>query len=259
MNDNPSNEGGARQSAHAGPGAEDGDGRRREPVFNLAPAVVLLVLVCIGLFAVESLWPDIDLQVWLTVRFAFWPIRYSAPGALDLYALVSPVTYSLLHGSLAHLAVNMIWLAAFGSPLANRIGAVRFLIFWIAGALAAVALHFALYPGSAVPLVGASGSISAMMGAAARFSFRVDRRQRRPSFTGAVLPVSVVLRSRTVVVFLAVWMVANLVTGIGFGAAPGAPQIAWEAHIGGFLLGFFGVGLFDRTSPLPASGRRRQD
>lgn len=217
----------------------------REPVFNLAPVVTRLGLLCIAIYAVEAFWLNFDQQIWLMVHLAFIPFRYTGPVAMDLYAVTSPVTYSFLHGSWGHLLVNMVWLAAFGSPLANRIGAIRFLCFWVAGALAAVALHFFLYPSSMVPLVGASGSISAMMGAAARFAFRVDRRAQKPAFTGPVLPVSVVLRSRMVLVFLGVWMVANLVTGLFSGTAVDGPQIAWEAHIGGFLLGFFGVRAFE--------------
>ncbi|WP_292895848.1 rhomboid family intramembrane serine protease [Nitratireductor sp.] len=217
----------------------------REPVFNLAPVVTGLGLLCIAIYAVEALWLNFDQQIWLMVRFAFLPFRYTGPVALDVYAFTSPVTYSFLHGSWGHLLVNMVWLAAFGSPLANRIGTIRFLSFWVAGALAAVALHFVLYPSSMVPLVGASGSISAMMGAAARFAFRVDRRASKPAFTGPVLPVSVVLRSRMVLVFLGVWMIANLVTGVFSDTVANGPQIAWEAHIGGFLLGFFGIRAFE--------------
>ncbi len=220
----------------------------REPVFNLAPAVVGFALICAAIYAVQALLLDEQGQIWLLVNFAFIPVRYTGPYALDLAAFISPVSYSLLHGSLAHLFVNMIWLAAFGSPLANRIGTARFIAFWIAGALAAVALHFAIYPSSATPLVGASGSISAMMGAAARFAFYVDRRQSKPAFNGPLLPIPLVLSSRSVLVFLAVWMVVNVVTGVGFGAGPDSQQIAWEAHIGGFLLGFFGIRFFDRPS-----------
>ncbi|EKF17290.1 rhomboid family intramembrane serine protease [Nitratireductor pacificus] len=225
---------------------EAGEPPRREPVFNLAPVVTVFALACIGIFALQALWLGPQGEAWLILRFAFLPIRYTGPYLLDAYAAVSPLTYSFLHGGIAHLAVNMIWLAAFGSPLANRIGAMRFVLFWGAGALAAAGLHFVLHPLSAAPLVGASGAISAMMGAAARFAFQVDRRQPKPSFAGPVWPIPMVLRSRTVLVFLAVWMVVNLVTGLGVGASPDSPQIAWEAHIGGFLLGFFAIRLFDR-------------
>ncbi len=180
------------------------------------------------------------------VRAAFIPIRYSGQFPIDVYAFTSPVTYSFLHGGLAHLAVNMVWLGAFGSPLANRLGAARFVLFWVAASVAAVALHYVLHMNGQSPLVGASGAISGMMGAAARFGFRIDRSSGQSAFGGPVLPIPVVLRSRGVVTFLGVWMVINLVTGlIGLGAGEGS-QIAWEAHIGGFLVGFFCIAAFDR-------------
>lgn len=216
----------------------------REPVFNLASVVTVIGLVCVAIHATRSLWLEPAQQVWLLVRFAFLPVRYTGGYPLDIYAFVSPLSYSLLHGGMAHLIVNMVWLAAFGSPLANRIGTLRFLAFWAATAIAAAGLHFVLYPDSEAPLVGASGAISGMTGAAARFAFQVDRRQRKPFFTGLVLPYAAVLRSRTVLVFLAVWMIVNL--AVGLGVASNGPQIAWEAHIGGFLVGFFGIRFFDR-------------
>jgi membrane associated rhomboid family serine protease len=107
----------------------------------------------------------------------------------------------------------MIWLAAFGSPLANAwAGAVP--VFWAFTSLAAVALHYVLHMLDQAPLIGASGAISGMMGAAARFGFRIDRSHGRAAFAGAPLPIAVCLRSRAVVTFLAIWMVINLVTGL---------------------------------------------
>ncbi len=218
----------------------------REPVFNIPAIVVAFIALCAGLhfFRMAVLSPEADMS--LLLRFAFWPIRYSGGYDLDVYAFVSPVSYSLLHGDLLHLAVNMVWLAAFGSPLARRLGVPRFILFWIVTSLGAVALHFAVYPNGIAPLVGASGAISGMMGAAARFGFRIDRREGRGRFNGPVLPIPVVLTMRPVVVFLVVWMIINVVTGLGF-ATPGVQgQIAWEAHVGGFLIGFLGLRLFDR-------------
>jgi membrane associated rhomboid family serine protease len=61
-----------------------------------------------------------------------------------------------------------------------------------------------------------------------------------------VLPVSRVFTYRTTVSFLAVWMVINLAVGLGFGGTGMDARIAWEAHIGGFLAGFFGLPLFER-------------
>lgn len=225
---------------------EAGDPRGREPVFNLPGVVIAFIAVCVGVHLASVYVLDESQNMWLLLHAAFIPILYSGAVQIDFYPVAGPVTYSLLHGGFAHLAVNMIWLAAFGSPLANRLGAARFALFWIVTSLAAAGLHYAIYPSSPAPLVGASGAISGMMGAAARFGFRIDRSSGRPAFGGPVLPVATVLTMRGPVTFLAVWMLINVITGIA-GFVPGQEsQIAWEAHIGGFVVGFFFVSLFER-------------
>lgn len=222
--------------------------RRREPILNLPGVVTVLIAICVVVHLVRAyvLGPGGDMAV--LARFAFIPIRYTSDMPLDVYGIVSPLTYAFLHGGVAHLAVNMIWLAAFGSPLANRIGTAQFLLFWAATVLGAVFLHFVLHPYDTSPLVGASGAISGMMGAAARFGFRISRMQGKAAFAGPVLSLPMVFRSRMAVMFLVVWMAVNLVVGLSSGAG-GSPQIAWEAHIGGFLVGFFFIRAFDRKRP----------
>lgn len=220
---------------------------RREPVFNLPPVVVGFIAICVGIHLVRSFLLSNAQDLWLIVHFAFIPMRYSGQYPLDIYAFTGPWSYSLLHGGIAHLAINMVWLAAFGSPLANRIGALRFIVFWLVTSLAAVALHNALHSMEPVPLVGASGAISGMMGAAARFGFRIDRRAGKAAFDGPVLSIADVFTSRATVTFLAVWMVVNLVMGLGVGSPASGASIAWEAHIGGFLAGFLLVRIFDRS------------
>jgi membrane associated rhomboid family serine protease len=222
---------------------------RREPVFNLPAVVIALIALCVIVDLVRLYVLDEDQNFLLIVYAAFIPIRYSGQFPLDLFSFTTPITYSLLHGSLPHLAINMIWLAAFGSPLANRLGAARFVLFWVAASIAAAALHYVLHMTSQAPLVGASGAISGMMGAAARFGFRIDRSSGQSAFGGPIMAVQSVLRSRGVVSFLAVWMVINLLTGF-FNLVPGdVSQIAWEAHIGGFIVGFFFIDRFDRRRP----------
>jgi membrane associated rhomboid family serine protease len=134
-------------------------------------------------------------------------------------------------------------------------GAARFLLFWVVTAAAAAALHYLFHQHDNVPLVGASGAIAGMMGAAARFGFRIDRSAEKPAFSGRPLPVMFVLRLRPVVTFLAIWMGINLLSGL-FGLVPGEEgTIAWEAHVGGFLAGFFGIGAF---IPAERQGMRGQ-
>lgn len=217
---------------------------RREPVFNIPGIVLLLIVVCVLVHAVRVYGLSVDQDIDLLLRAAFIPVRYSGIFDIDVYAFTTPFTYAFLHGDIAHLLINMVWLAAFGSPLANRLGTLRFAIFWAVTALAAAALHWALHPLDQAPLIGASGAISGMMGAAARFAFQMERRDGRAAFAGPALPIGVVVRSRSVMTFLAVWMVVNLVTGL-LGVGPGSDAtIAWEAHIGGFIAGFLGIPYF---------------
>jgi membrane associated rhomboid family serine protease len=243
-------------------GQQPGEAAAEEPqhqrAFNIAGVVVALIAACAAIHALQVYLFSVDPELWAEFlgRTAFIPLLYSGQFDIDVFAISAPVTYSLLHASVTHLAINMVWLLAFGSPLANRMGTGRFLLFWIVTAIAAAALHYVFHQYDPTPLVGASGAIAGMMGAAARFGFRIDRSAERPAFSGRPLPIPFVLTLRPVVMFLAIWLAINLLSGF-FGLVPGEEgAIAWEAHVGGFLAGFFGVGAFIPTEKPPA---RRAD
>ncbi|QPC93326.1 rhomboid family intramembrane serine protease [Mesorhizobium sp. INR15] len=225
---------------------EDVPEQRREPVFNLPLVVLAVIVACVVVHLLREYVLTQAQQLTVLYDGAFIPVLYTGQYGFDWFLFSRPFTYAFLHGGFAHLAINMVWLAAFGSPLANRLGTFWFAVFFAVTGLASVVLFWAVHPYGEAPLVGASGAISGMMGAAARFGFRTDRSSGKAAFSGPMLPISMVLRSRGVMTFLAVWMVINLVTGL-VGFAPGvAGQIAWEAHIGGFVAGFFGLHWFDR-------------
>src|SRR5690606_34857190 len=106
----------------AAPIPDDGEQHReapspREPIFNIPGVVTGLIAACVLIHAARFYILDIRQDLELLVRAAFIPIRYSGDFPFDVYAVTSPVTYSLLHGSILHLGINMIWLAAFGAPL----------------------------------------------------------------------------------------------------------------------------------------------
>jgi membrane associated rhomboid family serine protease len=218
--------------------------KRHEPVFNLPGIILLLIGICtaVQLFRLYVLDPRQDMT--FMIDCAFIPIRYTGPYPIDFYAFISPVTYAFLHGGWTHLSVNMIWLAAFGSPLANRMGSSRFLAFWIFTGLAAALFHFLAHMNGNMPVVGASGAISGMMGAASRFGFRIGRLDGRPAFAGPILSIGQSFLSRAVVTFLVAWFVINLVVGMGWISSGIDSPIAWQAHIGGFLAGFFCAAFF---------------
>jgi len=220
-------------------------GSRHERVFNLPPVVIAISVLCFLAYVVPVYFLSYEEAEMFFASFGFVPALFAT--GHSLMAGLSVVTYSFLHGSWAHLGFNMVWFVIFGSPLACRLGAFFFLLFWIFTAIIAALTHFIFYPESMTILVGASGAISGLMGAAARYGFRSVPERYLSGFTGPILPVHVALRSRTVLVFAGGWLLLNLLTGV-MSQSSGAriTPIAWEAHIGGLLAGFLIISFFDR-------------
>ncbi|WP_313195013.1 rhomboid family intramembrane serine protease [Shinella zoogloeoides] len=231
---------------------QQGDGfetRKREPAFNLPGSLVFVLglLTLVHLVRTYVLSPSADEYVLL--EFAFIPGRYAVPfSEWDLSWLWSPVTYSLLHGGWEHLIFNAFWMVAFGAPVVRRIGTVRFFLFWCLSAIAAVAFHTALHWGAMILVVGASGVVSGLMGAAARFVFSPSGRvSRQFAHLNRRLTIPEALSNRSVLVFSGIWFLTNFLIGFGqiFGSVAAGGAVAWEAHIGGFLFGFLFFPIFD--------------
>lgn len=218
------------------------------PVFNVPAPVLISLALIVGIHVLMAFVLPLGVGAWLSVEFGFSPIRYLIPLSDQSFAwLWSPVTYSLLHGGWEHLVFNSLWLAAFGTPVARRIGGRRYLIFWIASAVAAAALHLFVNWGASSLLVGASGVIAAFMGAACRFAFSTRRLSMPVSGKPRpLLSVAQALQEKTVRVFVLIWFIGNFAIALGLPLmGAGAANIAWDAHIGGFLFGFFCFPLFD--------------
>src|SRR5258705_7865679 len=81
--------------------------RRAEPAFNLPPVVLALIGICVAVHIVSAFLLTDEQFLWLLINAAFIPIRYSGQFDLDVTAFTSPLTYAFLHGSIAHLAINM--------------------------------------------------------------------------------------------------------------------------------------------------------
>jgi membrane associated rhomboid family serine protease len=197
---------------------------------------------------------------WLLLAFAFIHARYGEiahvlPGGIAA-RFWSPITYAFLHADWVHVFVNVIWMASFGSALARRFGSARFLVLSVLSALGGAALHYVFYAGDGGLVIGASGAVSGMMAAVARFAFSPGgplAGGRRAA--GDRIPAEsfmAMLRNRRAVTFILVWFAINLLFGLVAGLVPGVSgPIAWEAHIGGFVVGLV---LFPFLDPGP-SGR----
>ncbi len=227
--------------------AEDAVGRTREPAFNLPPALTAILFFLVAIHALRTYALSAEVDQELILNFAFLPARYTIPfSEQGLAWLWTPVTYSFLHGSWEHLIFNIFWMVAFGAPVVRRIGVARLALFWCLSAAAAVGLHVLFHWGEIIVVVGASGVVSGFMGAAARFVFSPSGRiSRQFAHLNRRLSFSETLANRSVLVFTAVWFLTNFLVAFGVFSIGGAGSIAWEAHIGGFLFGFFLFGIFD--------------
>ena len=231
---------------------------QREPIFNV-PGVVLGLLVVF--FAVHLLrWVlAAEDNAWLTAVLAFIPARMSGmaadlPGG-RIAVGTSFVTHQFVHGDLPHLLINSAWLLAFGTPVARRTDALRFLAFFLVAGTAGALLYLAVNGPVPVLVVGASGAISGLMGAAFRFLFRGLADGGPFGLTTPLMPLADTLRDRRILMAVAGWTVLNVLLAVWGGAMlTEAAGIAWEAHLGGFYAGLLLYGFFDRPPRPPAEG-----
>lgn len=226
---------------------------RHEPIFNVHRAVLAVLAVLVLIHVLRSfLSPEEDL--WLVLAGAFIPGRYGPLGAElpggEPALMTSPFTHMLLHGDWRHLAFNSAWLLAFGSAIAERTGTLRFLLFALFCGLGGAAAFYAANVGLMQPMIGASGAISGLMGAAMRFLLpALDgggfRQLREAPRTVRLMSLSETLTDRRMLITSAMLVVLNVLTIVGFGGAQNSGGIAWEAHLGGYLLGVLTYGYFD--------------
>jgi membrane associated rhomboid family serine protease len=220
-------------------------------MFRAPPVVIWLIGALVLAHAGRTMAPPAIVQDILS-DYAFIPARYSHafltshmldPGTIWERA-VPFVSYMGLHNDWTHLAINSLWLLAFGPIVARRFGTVLFLLFFIVCGVAGAATFLAFNWASPVPVVGASGAISGLMAAALRM-LPGQRPWEVPGQT-PLLP----LLSRQLLIFSAVWAAINLLAGVtGLGMGTEAVAIAWQAHLGGFVAGLLLSGPFDALRP----------
>ena len=232
--------------------------RERQPIFNVPGVVGALAVSFLGIHALRALIPE-EQAAWLTAVLAFIPARLSGlahelPGG-DVAGVAQFVTHMFVHGDWTHLAVNSAWLLAFGTPVARRIGWLRFLAFFVLCGIAGALVYLAFSRGAFSMMVGASGAISGLMGAAFRFLFHAFSTGDTESLAGKkaeppLMPLAATFRDRRVLLTVIGWTVLNSVLAWGAAGLMDGASIAWEAHLGGFYMGLLAFGLFDRSPPI---------
>jgi membrane associated rhomboid family serine protease len=237
---------------------------QREPVFNLPGSISALLglLLAIHLARVFVLnnQTDIELQFWL----AFIPYRFiagEADSSLYLPLLWTPFTHALLHAGWEHLIFNCVWLAVFGTPVARRYGPWGMLILFLISA----AVGAAFFAANVLPdnqwLIGASGGIAGLTGAACRFMFQPviiyedPETGERHMLGRRLASLADLWRDRRAMPFIVLWLVLNAAVPFLPALIGMSVGIAWQAHLGGFLAGLLLVPLLERRPrPQPNEG-----
>lgn len=161
------------------------------------------------------------------------------PHPVPLYATL--FTSMFVHGGLFHLGGNMLYLWIFGDNVEDRMGRFKFLVFYLLSGLGAAVAQIWADPASKIPMIGASGAISGVLGA---YLFLFPRAR-----VLTLIPLGFFFRVAEIpaLVVLGFWIIVQVLNGVmTLGAQVGG--VAWLAHVGGFVAGLVMV--------IPFTGRR---
>lgn len=197
--------------------------RRRFPLVT-----IVLILINVAVFAVEALTPGEQALNELIFAWGLIPARLSS---LEPVAFATIITSMFLHSGFMHIAGNMLYLWIFGDNIEAALGSFRFLIFYLLCGVGAATGQYLVSPASQVPMVGASGAISGVLGAYLLLYPRAEVETLIVfGFWGRLVRLPAV-------VVLGMWIVVQLFSGLASLGAEASGGVAFFAHIGGFVSG----------------------
>ena len=190
---------------------------------RMKSATVVIVIVTFAVSALLIVSGQIEDAA---LRFGFIPARASGmalDGALPMW--LTPWSATLVHGGWLHLGLNLLMLVYIGSQVERVLGAANVLFAYLLGALVAAFAQWLADPSAMVPMIGASGAISALFGIYALLAARPKPVTRSPRANRAI----------HVVWLLSAWIAIQWMTDV-LSAGQGV-MLATAAHIGGFIAG----------------------
>lgn len=198
--------------------------------------VILIIVNCLVFFAMIA--AGSYYRGVFVAKYGVTPYEITRAVDINPKSAVSPyltlVTSLFLHGSLFHLISNMWFLWIFGNNIEDVVGHLKFVLFYVLGGIAASLLQILLTASSKAPIIGASGAVSAILGA---YILKFPRARIR---TLAFIFVFVTVLNVPAVTFIGLWFIFQLFSSL----TAAASNVAWYAHIGGFLFGLLTIKLF---------------
>ena len=217
------------------------------------PVINTVLIAANGLVYLLQLAQGDRLQEFIVIS-GLVPARYSVPAIASHFTLaeqtLSLFSFMFVHGGFWHLLGNMWSLYIFGDNVEDRLGAVRYLLFYLLCGFASGLTHLFLNWHSQLPTVGASGAIAGVMGA---YFILYPKSKILTFFPIFFFPYFFEIPA---FFFLGLWFLFQFISAAGTPAHGGG--IAWWAHIGGFVFGIIFLKLFLLAPELGVSRRIRQ-
>jgi membrane associated rhomboid family serine protease len=219
--------------------------------FPLVTALLIITNVLVFIYQLslrENLTPFFQRYALIPANIVFFR---ESPG-ISLAPVFFPFFTSMfLHGGWFHVIGNMWYLWIFGDNIEDRLGHMRFLIFYLLCGIGAASAHVAWNPHSTAPCVGASGAIAGVLGAYL-ISFPFAR-------VVTLVPIFFYLTVIEIpaVILLVFWFVLQFFSGtlsIAVTAQTGGGGVAWWAHVGGFVAGMILINVFPRRKGFQRRG-----
>jgi membrane associated rhomboid family serine protease len=214
------------------------------PLYDVNPArnrpwvTRALILVNIAVFVATWLFEARGLH-FIAPGYGLVPIRLTVDPAGEWFTVFSSM---FLHGGIAHLGWNMLFLHIFGDNVEDKLGSERFLLFYLLSGLGAALGQYMMNPTSQVPMVGASGAIGGVLGGYLVLHPRAPVAVLNPiPFMWLFAP----LLSLPAWLVVGEWFIVNLAGVLGGNAE--SAGVAFAAHLGGFIVGLLSVRLFARS------------
>ncbi|NRB00292.1 MAG: rhomboid family intramembrane serine protease [Rhodobacteraceae bacterium] len=206
-----------------------------DPLARRFPGVIVVLVVVMAAIEIALMLGDLGLWGGARLRQTVYEYAGFWPGLLRNWLPNFPaqpytmfLSYGFLHAGVVHLIVNMITLVSLGPPVIARVGVGRFLLLYAASLMGGAA-GYGLLAGSVTPMVGASGALFGLAGALISWDY-VDRFTYRIELWPVIRAVLLLLGLNVVLW----WAMSG--------------QLAWEAHLGGFVAGWVAALILDPRS-----------
>ena len=214
------------------PLGDDNTGRRITPLVTY-----VLIAINVVVFLLELSAGDAFIERWSVV-----PARLLANPVGDF---ITVFTAMFMHGSWMHLLGNMLYLWIFGDNVEDRLGHVKFIIFYLLCGIIATFAQVLVNPGSTIPNLGASGAIAGVLGA---YLLMFPRGSVRVLMGRAIIPMPALI-------VIGFWALLQLISGVGSIATTAQTAdtggVAYMAHVGGFIAGLILAPLMGGTRQQP--------